>query len=119
MTDHTTDIAPTIYTATTPAELRAAVLDLCCEAILEWTAPDMAAALWSGARHHLHVAELVVPPVPPVWRVVTVSGHSYRCVNGVVEYRQGDGEWRETVWVHGRHLAVIADLMANPTEASA
>ena len=76
------------------------------------------AARYDG-RHHLHMAESVVPPVPPVWRVVTVSGHSYRCVAGVVEYRQGDGEWRETVWVHGRHLALIADLIANPTEASA
>ena len=110
--------ALTIYTATTPAELRAAVLDLCCDAMAEWDTSDMAAR-YSGGRHYLHVAESVVPPVPPTWRIVTVSGHSYRCVDGVVEYRQGDGEWRETVWVHGRHLALIADLIANPTEASA
>ena len=110
--------AHALYTATTPAELRAAVLDLCCEALLEWETLAPAARYCNG-RLHIRVAEFVVPPVPPVWRVVTVSGHSYRCVDGVVEYRQGDGEWRETVWVHGRHLAVIADLMANPTEPAA
>ncbi len=97
-----------IYDATTPAELRAAVVALCAAAI-EIDRCDGGARRW-------HVAETVVPPLPPVWRVVTVSGHSYRCVNGVVEYRQGDGVWRETVWVHGRHLAVIADLIQNPCE---
>jgi hypothetical protein len=98
-----------IYDATTPAELRAAVVDLCCQAIAK-------AGYYSGRTDTRRNAEAVVPPLPPVWRVVTVSGHSYRCVAGVVEYRQGDGEWRETVWVHGRHLAVIADLIANPCE---
>jgi hypothetical protein len=97
-----------IYDATTPAELRAAVVALCAAAI--------GIARYDGPAPARHVAEDVVPPLPPVWRVVTVSGHSYRCVAGVVEYRQGDGEWRETVWVHGRHLAVIADLIQNPCE---
>jgi hypothetical protein len=99
-----------IYDATTPAELRAAVVALCAAAINE-------ARYFAGSSLSSQcVAEDMVPPVPPVWRVVTLSGHSYRCVAGVVEYRQGDGEWRETVWVHGRHLAVIADLIANPCE---
>ena len=97
-----------IYDATTPAELRAAVVALCAIAVGEGRDEYLAPARL--------LAEDMVPPLPSVWRVVTVSGHSYRCVAGVVEYRQGDGEWRETVWVHGRHLAVIADLIANPCE---
>jgi hypothetical protein len=100
-----------IYDATTPAELRAAVVALCAAAI--------GVGRCDPHQRERHLAEFIVPPLPPVWRVVTVSGHSYRCVAGVVEYRQGDGEWRETVWVHGRHLALIADLIANPTEAAA
>jgi len=97
-----------IYDATTPAELRAAVVALCAAAI--------GLARYDGHAPARHVAEDVVPPLPPVWRVVTVSGHSYRCVAGVVEYRYGDGEWRETVWYPDWRLAVIADLMANPCE---
>jgi hypothetical protein len=97
-----------IYDATTPAELRAAVVALCAIAV--------GAGRYECLAPARILAEDMVPPLPPVWRVVTVSGHSYRCVNGVVEYRQGDGVWGETGWVDGRHLAVIADLIANPCE---
>lgn len=118
MTDHTTDTTPTIYTATTPAELRDAVLDLCCAALLEWDAGVHAI----GMRTYLHVAELVVPPVPTVpttWRIVTISGQSYRCANGVLEYLHFDGTWSKATWVHPSNILLFADLIANPTEPSA
>ena len=104
---------PNIYDATTPAELRAAVLDLCCEAMLEWDSQ------YYGGRHHLHVAELVVPPVPTTWRTVTVSGQAYRCADGVLEYMHSDGTWSKATWVHPSHILMFADLLANPTEAAA
>ena len=113
MTDHPTDIGATIYTATTPAELRAAVLDLCCAALLEWDSQ------YSGGRHHLHVAESVVPPVPPTWRIVTVSGQSYRCADNVLECLHGDDVWSKATWVHPSHILMFADLIANPTESAA
>lgn len=111
MTDHPTDIAPTIYTATTPDELRDAVLDLCCAAISE-------ARYYSG-RTNLRNAETVVPPVPPTWRIVTVSGQSYRCADNVLECLHGDDVWSKATWVHPSHILMFADLIANPTEPSA
>ena len=114
MTDHTTDIAPTIYTATTPAELRDAVLDLCCAAISE-------ARYYSG-RTNLRNAETVVPPVPPVpltWRIVKISGQSYRCADGLLEYLHSDDNWSKVTWVHPSHILLFADLIANPTEPGA
>jgi len=97
-----------IYDATTPAELRAAVLELCCQAINE-------ARYYSG-RTDLRNAETVVPPLPPVWRVITLSDHSYRCANGVVEYLALDGKWCESVWLHTQDATAVADLIANPCE---
>ena len=97
-----------IYNATTPAELRAAVVELCRQAIAEYR--------YSSDCSSLRSAETVVPPLPPVWRVVTVSGHSYRCANGVVEYLARDGKWCESVWIHTQHAAAVADLIANPCE---
>jgi hypothetical protein len=97
-----------IYDATTPAELRAAVVALCAAAI-EIDRCDGGARRW-------HVAETVVPPLPPVWRVVTLSDHSYRCANGVVEYLALDGKWCESVWLHTQHATAVADLIANPCE---
>jgi len=97
-----------IYDATTPAELRAAVVALCAAAI--------GIARYDGHAPARHVAEDVVPPLPPVWRVVTVSGHSYRCANGVVEYLALDGKWCESVWLHTQHATAVADLIANPCE---
>ena len=112
MTDHPTDIAPTIYTATTPDELRDAVLDLCCAAISE-------ARYYSG-RTNLRNAETVVPPVPPTWRIVTISGQSYRCADGVLEYLHSDGTWaKAAAWVYPPHILLWADLIANPTEPRA
>lgn len=118
MTDHTADTTPTIYTATTPAELRAAVLDLCCQAMLEWETSATAARYYNG-RLHIHVAEFVVPPVPQTWRIVTVSGQSYRCADGVLESLHSDGTWSKATWVHPSHILMFADLLANPTEPSA
>ena len=107
MTDHTTDIAPTIYTATTPAELRDAVLDLCCAAISE-------ARYYSG-RTNLRNAEAVVPPVPPVWREIIRHGYIYRCANGVLQWRQANGKWTRALSVDAEHVLDFADLIANPT----
>lgn len=114
MTDKMNEVPRTIYTATTPAELRAAVLNLCCEALAEWDTPDVAARYYSG-RHYLHVAEAVVPLVPEKWRIVTVSGQMYRCVDGVLQYMQGDKTWAKVEWVHNSHISMFADLIANPT----
>ena len=104
---------PTIYTASTPLELRAAVVDLCWAAIdayrccaPEYISPQLA-------------AESVVPAVPTTWRIVTVNGQSYRCADGVLEYLHGDGAWSKTTWVHPSHILLLADLIAKPTEASA
>ena len=102
---------PTIYTATTPAELRTAVIKLCLAAIeaYRWYAPE-------HANPDVAVGT-VVPPVPTTWRIVTVSGHSYRYADGVLQYRQGNGTWAVSEWVHVKHLNIIADLMANPVVA--
>jgi hypothetical protein len=97
-----------IYDATTNAELRAAVLELCCHAISE-------ARYYSG-RTNLRNAEAVVPPVPPVWRIIMLSDHTYRCANGVVEYLARDGKWCESVWIHTQDATAVADLMANPCD---
>jgi hypothetical protein len=97
-----------IYDATTPAELRAAVIALCAAAINE-------ARYYSG-RTDLRNAETVVPPLPPVWRVITLSDHSYRCANGVVEYLALDGKWCESVWLHTQDATAVAHLVANPCE---
>ena len=97
-----------IYDAITPAELRAAVVQLCRQAITE--------DRYSSDRSDLRNAEAVVPPLPPVWRVITLSDHSYRCANGVVEYLALDGKWCESVWIHTKHATAVADLIANPCE---
>ena len=116
MTDHTTDTAPTIYTATTPAELRTAVIKLCLAAIEAycWYAPE-------HANPDVAVGT-VVPPVPQTWRIVTISGQSYRCADGALEYLHFDGtthQWSKATWVHPSHILLFADLLANPTEPSA
>jgi hypothetical protein len=98
-----------IYDATTPAELRAAVLELCAAAIGVGRCGD-------PPQRKRHLAEVIVPPLPPVWRVITLSDHSYRCANGVVEYLALDGKWCESVWLHTQHATAVADLIAHPCE---
>ena len=118
MTDHTTDIAPTIYTATTPAELRAAVVRLVDYSMRKAFIAGRGES--SGGWHGLqHESERIVPPVPEKWRIVTVSGQSYRCADGVLEYLHFDGTWSKATWVHPSNIRLFADLLANPTEPRA
>jgi hypothetical protein len=103
-----------IYDATTPAELRAAVVSLVDDAMRHAFAAGRGES--SGGWHGLqHEPELMVPPVPTTWRIVKISGQSYRCADGVLEYLHSDGEWSKATWVHPSSIVLFADLIANPT----
>ena len=109
---------PSIHDATTPAELRAAVVSLVDYAMRHaFTAGrGDSGGGWHGLQHE---PDRMVPPVPTTWRIVTISGQSYRCADGVLEYLHFDGTWSKATWVHPSHILLFADLLANPTEATA
>ena len=112
MTDKMNEVPRTIYTATTPTELREAVVDLC---FLALTVKGWREGYFGKVLDAAELADVVVPPVPQTWRIVTVSGRMYRCVDGVLQYMKGDKTWAKVEWVHNSHISMFADLIANPT----
>lgn len=60
-------------------------------------------------------------PMPTVTRDRTVDHHglTYRCKDGVLEYRHAHGDWESsanTVADFGSDIGKIADLILHPTE---